>query len=142
MATKIFLDTNIFLDLLDGERQHHSDAIALFEIIENGQILAYTSESVITTLDYIVRKLLSASKSRDFISEILKNAVILPCNNVVISKAMQIDLGDLEDAILYQIAIENRLDYFITEDLDIIKKMSSSLLPGLQTRVFLKKISM
>ena len=41
MATRIFLDTNIFLDLLDNQRQCHKEAVLLFELIDNGEVMAF-----------------------------------------------------------------------------------------------------
>jgi len=41
MATRIFIDTNIFLDLLDNQRQYHKEAVLLFELIDNGEVMAF-----------------------------------------------------------------------------------------------------
>ncbi|MCP9770631.1 PIN domain-containing protein [Lacihabitans sp. LS3-19] len=116
MATKIFLDTNIVLDLLDNQRQCHSEAVLLFDLIDNGEVLAYISESVVTTTDYILQKLLSKSFRVEFFKEISKKIQILSCNNLILDRAIILELEDLEDAILYQMAIENKIDYFISND--------------------------
>ena len=59
MAIKIFLDTNIILDVFDNKRIFHSDSTALYHLIENGLIVAFVTESVLTTTDYILQKNLS-----------------------------------------------------------------------------------
>lgn len=41
MATRIFLDTNIILDLLDNQRQCHKEAVLLFKLIDNGEVMAF-----------------------------------------------------------------------------------------------------
>ena len=51
---------------------------------------------------------------------------ISPCSNKTFYSALHANFDDLEDALLYQIALENKLDYFITNDLSLIKKLSST----------------
>jgi len=128
MVTKIFLDTNIILDLLDNERQFHKDAVLLFELIDNGEVMAFFSESVVTTTDYILQKLLSKTFRTEFFGEISSKIQILPSNNITLDRALTMDFEDLEDVILYQLALENRVDFFITND----KKLLKSTLKGVQ----------
>ena len=54
---------------------------------------------------------------------------------------MQTNFDDLEDALLYQIALENKIDYYITNDLTVIKKLSNSILPILKPKELLKVLS-
>ena len=56
MAIKLFLDTNIILDVLDTERPFSKESQILFRFINDGTVTAYFSESVITTTDYILIK--------------------------------------------------------------------------------------
>ncbi len=56
MAYKIFLDTNIIVDLL-MERDFELDAIhEIFKLSEKEIVDLYISESVIATIFYILRK--------------------------------------------------------------------------------------
>jgi predicted nucleic acid-binding protein len=128
MATRIFLDTNIFLDLLDNQRQCHKEAVLLFELIDNGEVMAFFSESVVTTTDYILQKLLSKDLRTEFFGEISKKIQMLPCSNMILDRAVSLEFGDLEDLILFQLALENKVDFFITND----KKLLNSTLKGIQ----------
>lgn len=128
MATRIFLDTNIFLDLLDNQRQCHKEAVLLFELIDNGEVMAFFSESVVTTTDYILQKLLSKDLRTEFFGEISKKVQMLPCSNMILDRAVSLEFGDLEDLILFQLALENKVDFFITND----KKLLNSMLKGIQ----------
>jgi predicted nucleic acid-binding protein len=128
MVTKIFLDTNIILDLLDNQRQCHKDAVLLFELIDNGEVMAFFSESVVTTIDYILHKLLSKGFRAEFFEEISRKIQILPCSNMILDRALSLDFEDLEDVILFQLALENKIDFFITND----KKLINSTLKGIQ----------
>jgi predicted nucleic acid-binding protein len=128
MVTKIFLDTNIILDLLDNQRQCHKDAVLLFELIDNGEVMAFFSESVVTTTDYILQKLLSKAFRAEFFEEISKKIQILSFSNMILDRALRLDFEDLEDVILFQLALENKIDFFITND----KKLLNSTLKGIQ----------
>jgi hypothetical protein len=128
MATRIFLDTNIFLDLLDNQRQCHKEAVLLFELIDNGEVIAFFSESVVTTTDYLLQKLLSKDLRTEFFGEISKKIQMLPCSNMILDRAVSLEFGDLEDLILFQLALENKVDFFITND----KKLLNSTLKGIQ----------
>ncbi len=128
MVTKIFLDTNIILDLLDNQRKCHKDAVLLFELIDNGEVMAFCSESVVTTTDYILQKLLSKAFRVEFFEEISRKIQILPCSNMILDRALRLDFEDLEDVILFQLALENKVDFFITND----KKLLNSTLKGIQ----------
>jgi predicted nucleic acid-binding protein len=128
MATRIFLDTNIFLDLLDNQRQCHKEAVLLFELIDNGKVMAFFSESVVTTTDYLLQKLLSKDLRTEFFGEISKKIQMLPCSNMILDRAVSLEFGDLEDLILFQLALENKVDFFITND----KKLLNSTLKGIQ----------
>ena len=127
MVTKIFLDTNIILDLLDSQRKCHKDAVLLFELIDNGEVMAFCSESVVTTTDYILQKLLSKAFRVEFFEEISRKIQILPCSNMILDRALSFDFEDLEDVILFQLALENKVDFFISND----KKLLNSTLKGI-----------
>jgi predicted nucleic acid-binding protein len=128
MATRIFIDTNIFLDLLDNQRQYHKEAVLLFELIDNGEVMAFFSESVVATTDYILQKLLSKDLRTAFFGEISRKIQMLPCSNMILDRAVSLEFEDLEDVILFQLALENKVDFFITND----KFFLNSTLKGIQ----------
>ncbi|HLO44577.1 MAG TPA: PIN domain-containing protein [Leadbetterella sp.] len=128
MATRIFLDTNIILDLLDNQRECHKEAVLLFKLIDNGEVMAFFSESVVATTDYILQKLLSKDFRTEFFREISRKIQILPCSNMILDRALSLEFEDFEDALLFQLALENRVDFFITND----KKLLNSTLKGIQ----------
>ena len=138
MAIKIFLDTNIILDVFDDKRIFHNDSIALYKLIEDGAVLGFVTESVLTTTDYILQKNLSKKYRQLLFTELNSLLKILPCSRQNFEKALQTNFDDLEDALLYQIALENKIDYYITNDLTVIKKLSNSILPILKPKELLK----
>lgn len=141
MATKVFVDTNIILDLFDNKRPFHKDSVALYQCVEDNLIEAFISETVLATTDYILQKNLSKNARVLLFTELIHSFQILPCSNTIFEKAVKSNFEDLEDSILYHISLENKLDYFATNDTKAIKNLSSKLLPAMRPRDLLKLIS-
>ena len=53
---KVLIDTNIVLDLLLEREPFVNDAIALFELVELGQVKGYLAATTITNIFYILRE--------------------------------------------------------------------------------------
>lgn len=141
MVCKIFLDINIVADFLDEERPEHASALILFDKIEKRQVQAYFSESVVNTACYVMRKIASATVLKDFIKGLLSFIGYLQSSPDTILSAYHIAKNDLEDAVLYQIALENKLDYFVTSDIKDYKKIEHPLLPVVSSKKMLSIIS-
>jgi predicted nucleic acid-binding protein len=123
MGYKIFLDINVVADFLDTERKEHVNTTKLFEEIEKENFQAYFSESVVNTSSYILRKLISLSDFKLVMDDLVSFIKILPCTNVIIQEAYKNAKNDLEDAVLYQIAMAGKMDYFVTSDTKDFKKI-------------------
>lgn len=98
------------------------------------------SESVLTTADYVLQRNSTKSKRQGHISDLLNIMEVLPCSTHVCRKALTAKFNDLEDSILYQVALEHNMDYFITNDKLALKKLASPLLPVVSTKNFLGTI--
>lgn len=138
MAYKIFLDINIIIDFFQKERPLNKEAKELFYHIADGNITAYFSESVINTTAYILRKDLSKQELIHRLDTLNTQIIILPCSNKIIHNAYKRVQNDLEDAVLYQLALENSLDYFVTSDVKDFKKIVSASLPVISSPALIK----
>lgn len=141
MAYKVFLDINILVDFFDGSRQHHDPAKQLMQKIEDEIITGFVSESVINTTVYLIQKGYTPKDLRKIINDLSGILFILPCSNKTIQAACLLPNNDLEDAVLYQLALENRLDYFITSDKAGYKKLTTSILPAITAKELLKIVA-
>jgi predicted nucleic acid-binding protein len=124
MANKIFLDINILVDFVDSTRAEHQTAKDLFNLIDEGKIQAYLSESVINTTAYLVRKAIPVNVFTKLIVRLLEFVNVLPCNDLIIEHACRIVKNDFEDAVLYSIALSNKLNFFITDDTKDFNKIA------------------
>ncbi len=129
MKTKIFIDTDVILDLLAKRDPFFLASSQLFTLIDKGKVQAYTSPVVFSNLFYILSKL----KSRKFAHiSLRKLRMLLNVINVderIIDFALNSDFKDFEDAIQFYSAKLNDLDFiitrnvkdFISRDLTVIK---------------------
>jgi len=140
MAYKVFLDINILVDFLDMDRKEHAPAKELFEAIEKRQIKAYFSESIINTTAYIIRKRIKIDTFKQLMSDLLLLIKVLPCTNPIVLEAYKNAKNDLEDAVLYQIALNNKMDYFITSDNKDFEKLADKSLPIFSAKKLLELI--
>lgn len=138
MAIKIFLDTNIILDVLDTDRIFSKESSTILNYIEAGELKGYFSESVITTTDYVLLKKYSLLRRSSMITNLLKLITIIECTNSIVESAVFKNENDIEDSILYELAYSEKLDYLITNDKQALKKLASKKLPIMTSKEFLK----
>ncbi|WP_300598543.1 PIN domain-containing protein [Niabella sp.] len=129
MAFKIFIDTNIIVDFFVASRLLHQDAVKMVNAIEDGLLKGYVSESVINTTSYLVRKSSNIDGYRKQMLNVMTILNVLPCTNDIINAGFRSAKNDLEDAVLYQIALAGKMDYFITSNIKDFKRLEQPLLP-------------
>jgi predicted nucleic acid-binding protein len=136
MVNKIFLDTNIVVDLL-LRRNYELDAIEeIFRLDEKEKIDLYISESIVTTTFYIARK--HKVDTLSFMREICKAVNVIPFSKDILYFPLE-KYKDTEDGILYFLAYKAKMNFFITRNVKDFKFLFPSL-PVLSPANFLKEI--
>lgn len=136
MASKLFLDANIILDLtLKREGYLHAKQITETAIL--GQIRLYTSSSIIHIVGYWLTKAYGPNKAKELLLALLDDVQILETNHETTTNAFHSKITDIEDAIQYHTALHHKMDGFISRD-KLLKKMSTSTLPIYTPQEFLK----
>lgn len=114
---KLFLDTNIIIDLLADRKPFSNSAYIIFrEAKLNKQKLFTSSNSIITTF-YILEKQLNSNDANKAIETILKRLEIQDTTKKELFLALKSRTEDLEDA--SQIECANRvgkMDFIISRD--------------------------
>lgn len=138
MPYKVFLDTNIVLDIFHLDRPFYDDAVQLFYHLDENKFTAFYSESVLTTLAYVLRKRMTPGEINNAISNLIKKIKFLPCHSSLPDKSLQSDPSDFEDGLLYEIALHHQLDYFITSNTKDFKRIQKTMLPVISAKAFNK----
>jgi len=119
---KIYIDSDIILDLL-GKREPFSPyAARLFSLVDSGEITAYVSPLIFSNLYYILRKLSSKETAVKSLHKLKLLVKIPPIDDKIIELALLSDFIDFEDAIQYYTAKENGINYLITRNKKDYKK--------------------
>jgi len=122
----IFIDTNIFLDLI-LKREKYQEALLIFNAIEKKIFDASILDITILNIDYVAKKQIQNTDA--FLSTVNQLFQVLGASNQTIEKALNIDNNDLEDNLQYICVKEAGCEVIITNDKtfhsDGIEKVSS-----------------
>ncbi|MDA3941291.1 MAG: PIN domain-containing protein [Spirochaetia bacterium] len=115
---KIFVDTDVILDLLMKREPFYKAAVELFRQIELKRIKGYTSPLVIANLHYLLSKIYNKKKSIELLTELLKILVITIIDGETIKLVFEEKkIKDLEDLIQYYSALERDIDFIVTRNI-------------------------
>ena len=135
MASKLFLDANIILEYY-LDRSNKNEVRELFLLNEQNRVRLFTTLSIIQTCGYFLLKKYGDKAVREIIKETLNFVTLIDCLPETIILALDSNISDMEDAIHYHCAIENKLDYYLTFDKKLISE-ATILLPIYSPKQFL-----
>jgi predicted nucleic acid-binding protein len=114
---KVFIDSDIILDLLLEREGFYEYAALIFENSEKGNIYVFTSSISIANISYIIRKEIKNSKKvKEYIKNLIEFIHILSVEESTIQEALETDFLDFEDSIQYITAVQNQMDYILTRN--------------------------
>ena len=114
---KVFIDTNIILDLIIHARRDSVYALKIFKAAEKGKIRIFTSAIAIADCLYILKATYLVKQPELHLSPLFKYLKITPTSHSSIVKALSSNFKDKEDAIQHFTAMEaSNIDYLITRD--------------------------
>ena len=119
---KLFVDTNIVLDLLLQRQPFYNSAAELFTLADRGGVKLFVSSLTFNDLDYILSKQFDRSESRRILSKLKLLVNVLSVGDKIISLSLSSDFSDFEDAIQYFTATEHNIHLLITRNLKDFKK--------------------
>ena len=110
---KVFLDTNILLDLL-LQREKCEEVMILLNSIERGVHEGVILDITLVNIDYIAGK--QKVDVKEFLKLIVQNCKIVGANNELSMEALALDNNDFEDSLQYVCAKHERCEQIITHD--------------------------
>jgi predicted nucleic acid-binding protein len=134
---KLFVDSDIILDLLAQREPHYIHAARLFTLIDQEEVIAYTSPLIFANLHYLLKKQasnLSALKSLRKLKALIN---ILPIDERVIEQSLNSEFNDFEDAIQYFTAVNKGIKLILTRNKTDYKR---SKIDVLTAEEFLKSL--
>jgi predicted nucleic acid-binding protein len=128
MKRRVFIDTDIFLDTILDRKPHSEYSRQILGLCEQNEIQGFTSSLVIANIYYIINKLSNALKAKQAISKICSLLEILPFTDKEVGESMSAEFKDFEDGAQYFVAVNNKIDCFITRNVKDFQKANISIL--------------
>ena len=133
---KLFIDTNIVIDLLSRREPFYEEAANLFSLADKKIIELSISSLTIANTSYTLLRQTNSASAKEILRKLRLIINILPLDDKIIGIALNDNLfDDFEDGLQYFTAIENNQDLIVTRNL---KDFKNSDLPVMTARQFLK----
>lgn len=118
---KIFVDTNIVIDLLSKREEFYKPASRLFTLADNKEIILAISSLTFANTFYLLSKELDTVKVKEILRKFKLLVKVLPMDDKIIDLSLNSNFKDFEDAIQYFTAIENKFEIIIIRNLKDFK---------------------
>lgn len=122
MIKRVFVDTDVILDIALARQPFLTASKAVLAMIENGLAIGVISSNCIANIYYILRKQGGDDNARIFLSKLLEYLAVIPIDHSNVLEALKSDFGDFEDALQNYAAIRNQCDCIVTRNIDDYKK--------------------
>ncbi len=113
---KLFLDTNVVIDVIAAREPFVADSTAVFNLCETGKVEGIISALTLCTISYILRKYVTPGTIRTKL-QLFRN-VLTPVDLSVslLDKTLASSISDFEDAVQFYTAVYSEADYIITRN--------------------------
>ncbi len=133
---KIFLDTNIVIDLLSRRQPFYEEAADIFSLADKKEIELSVSSLTIANTSYVLLKQIDGNRAKAILRKLRLILRILPLDDKIIGLALNDDtFSDFEDALQYFTALENGKEMIITRNL---KDFKNSKIPTFTAKQFIE----
>ncbi len=127
--TRVFLDTNILVDLIADRKPFSKHAIEIFKSAEERKTQLFTSSHSIATAHYLLKKYVEEKDLRDIISTLLEFLDVIPVDLDVLKKGLRSNHKDFEDAIQIICASSiTGIDFIVTRNTKDFKTSNIAVL--------------
>jgi len=135
---KLFVDTNIVIDLLAKREPFYDEAATLFTLADKQKIHLSVSALTFANTNYILLQSKKPEEAKLILRKLKLIVKVLSLDEKIVGLSLNDnDFKDYEDAIQYFTALENGVDAIITRNL---KDFQKAKLPVMTASQFLKTI--
>jgi len=113
---RVFVDTNVVLDVLLQRDGFWLDSMKIFQLAELGKVKAYVSASSMTDVFYVAKKKLSLFVARQAIEKLLTLFEVVSVDGEDLSGALSVPIDDFEDALQAYCAKKAHANILLTRD--------------------------
>jgi predicted nucleic acid-binding protein len=117
MTERIFVDSDIILDLLGNREPFYIHAAELFSLADNGEITLCVSSLSFSNLNYLLSKQYSADQAKKKLLKFKTLVTVLSVTDKIVELSLSSDFKDFEDGLQYFTATENGIKRLLTRNL-------------------------
>jgi predicted nucleic acid-binding protein len=117
MMERIFVDSDIILDLLGNREPFYKYAAELFSLADKGELKLFVSSLSFANLNYLLSRQYSADQARMKLLKFKTLVSVLSVSDKMVELALSSDFKDFEDGLQYFTATENQIKKLITRNL-------------------------
>jgi len=121
MKKKVFVDSDIILDLLAERESFYDDAAKIFTLAYKKKIELFTTAVVVANVFYILRKIKGNEGAKRQLRDLRLLVSILPINENNVDMALSSKFSDFEDGLQYFVVKENNIMTIITRNIEDYK---------------------
>ena len=121
MIKKVFIDTDVILDVAFARDPFFSASKIILAMAENNIIIGAISSNCVANIYYILRKAGGNSQARKFISTIVQYITVITIDHKNVLDALKSKFSDFEDALQHDSAVEHQCEYIITRNIEDYK---------------------
>ncbi|MDE0772502.1 MAG: PIN domain-containing protein [Salibacteraceae bacterium] len=137
MSARLFLDTNVIIDLL-GNRDPFFEPIAkIVSLADRGRLTIVACPISFATVNYILTKYENAKTAIDKLRKFNVLAEVCNLDETIIEKGLNSNFKDFEDALQYYSALSANCEIIISRK---GKDFKHSSLPVLSAKEYLKSL--
>ena len=127
MPERVLFDLNVILDVIEARSPHLIHSGPALESAYQRNIQGVVSASSIDTLAFLLRRKLSVQRARGVIKDLLEFCEVAAVSEQTIHRALDLKMKDLEDAIVYQAAMDDGCECLVTRNLRDFPSSGSKL---------------
>ena len=116
MKKRIFVDTNILLDVLLEREGYYYDALKIWANAENGNVEACIAAISLNNIHYVMRKLKSETTAMIAVKILLRIFKVIPVDADILGRAVDFHDKDFEDDIQLQCALKAKCSQLFTRN--------------------------
>jgi predicted nucleic acid-binding protein len=131
--TRLFLDTNIVVDVLERREPFCHDAVRLFTMAYNKQVQLIVSPMTYSTASFLLRKH-GPEGVRNLLANFRQLSRVAVSNERTVDDSLASKFRDFEDAMQYYTAIKAKADIIITRN---AKDFATSKIPVMNAAEYL-----
>ncbi|GBU23149.1 hypothetical protein R80B4_03065 [Fibrobacteres bacterium R8-0-B4] len=122
MIAKIFIDSDVILDLLARRVPFYDYSAEIFTLVHKRKIEVFTTAVVLSNVFYILRKINGRDKAKEQLRALRLLIRILPISERIVDNALNSKFNDFEDGLQYFTAKDCNIQAIITRNIKDYKE--------------------